>query len=137
MASFLALAARFVPHALLMYPILLAHGFQAEGRAEPAQATERRVSDAELGSSSLSSEDAGRPTIFLTAPNKLITQSCRIVIVAGAIIRDTNDQGVIIVGASNIDIDFAEGSILRGSPTNMPADEYKGYGIRLNGQTGV
>ena len=77
------------------------------------------------------------PTIELTAPNTIITQSCRVVIPPGLVLRDTNDQGVIIIGAPNIEIDFAQGSVLRGSPADTRPDEYKGYGIRLNGHAGV
>jgi hypothetical protein len=77
------------------------------------------------------------PTIELTAPHTVITQSCRIVIPPGLVLRDTNDQGVLIIGAPNIEIDFAQGSVLRGSPADMRPDEYKGYGIRLDGHAGV
>ncbi|HYG33693.1 MAG TPA: right-handed parallel beta-helix repeat-containing protein, partial [Clostridia bacterium] len=76
------------------------------------------------------------PIIELTAPT-VITQSCRVVIPPGTIIRDLNDQGVIIIGAPNIEIQFAENSVLRGSPADMRPDEYKGYAIRLNGHTNV
>jgi len=79
----------------------------------------------------------GRATITVTAPNTVLTQSCRVVIPQGLVIRDVNDQGVIVVGAPNIEIEFAKGSVLRGSPTNTRPDEYKGYGIRLNGHAGV
>ena len=78
-----------------------------------------------------------RPTITVTAPNMVVTQSCWIVIPQGLIIRDVGDQGVIVVSAPNIEIDFSKGSVLRGSPTDSRPDEYKGYGIRLNGQPGV
>ncbi len=77
------------------------------------------------------------PTITVTAPNTIITQSCRVVIPEGLVLRDTNDRGVIVIGAPRIEIDFAAGSVLRGSPTNTPPDEYKGYGIRLKGCEGV
>ncbi len=80
---------------------------------------------------------AERPTIEVTAPNTVITQSCRVVIPPGAVIRDVNDQGVILVGAPNIEIEFVRGSVLRGSPAGTRPDEYKGYGIRLNGHAGV
>ena len=78
-----------------------------------------------------------RPTITLAGPNTLLTQSCRVVIPQGLVIRDVGDQGVIVVGAPNIEIDFAKGSVLRGSLIDTRPDEYKGYGIRLNGQAGV
>ena len=78
-----------------------------------------------------------RPTITVTAPQTVLTQSCRVVVPQGLVIRDVGDQGVIVIGAPNIEIDFAKGSVLRGSATNSRPDEYKGYGIRLNGQAGV
>ncbi len=78
-----------------------------------------------------------RPTITVTAPNTVLTQSCRVVIPQGLVIRDVSDQGVIVVGAPDIEVDFAKGSVLRGSPTYTRPDEYKGYGSRLNGQAGV
>src|ERR1035441_1239624 len=56
-----------------------------------------------------------RPTITLTAPNMVVTQSCWIVIPHGLIIRDVADQGVIVVGAPDIEINFSKGSVLRGS----------------------
>ena len=80
---------------------------------------------------------ADRPTIEVTAPNTVITQSCRVVIPPGVIIRDVAGQGVIVVGTPNIEIDFDPGSVLRGSSADTRPDEYKGYGIRLNGYSGV
>ena len=78
-----------------------------------------------------------RPTYEITTPHTIITQSCRVAIPPGAVIQDTNDTGVIVVGAPNIEIDFASGSVLRGSPADTRPDEYRGYGIRLNGHAGV
>ena len=75
--------------------------------------------------------------ITLTANHTVISQSCRVVIPPGTVIHATGDSGVIQVGASNIEIEFAEGSVLRGSPEGTRPDEYKGYGIRLNGHSGV
>ncbi len=86
---------------------------------------------------SVAGAGADPPTITVTAPETVLTQSCRVVIPPGLVIRDVGDRGVIIVGAPNIEIEFAKGSILRGSPTGTRPDEYKGYGIRLNGQAGV
>jgi parallel beta-helix repeat protein len=86
---------------------------------------------------SVAAEGAEPPTIEVTAPNTVITQSCRVVIPPGAVIRDVNEQGVIRVGAPNIEIEFVSGSVLRGSPADTRPDEYKGYGIRVSGYAGV
>jgi parallel beta-helix repeat protein len=86
---------------------------------------------------SVAAAGADWPTIEVTIPNTVITQSCRVVIPPGAVIRDVNDQGVIRVGAPNIEIEFVRGSVLRGSPADTRSDEYKGYGIRVSGQEGV
>jgi hypothetical protein len=77
------------------------------------------------------------PVLRVTGDHTIITQSCRIFIPTGAVIADTDNQGVIQIGASNIEIEFAEGSILRGSQKETPPDEYQGCGIRLHGRTGV
>ena len=80
---------------------------------------------------------ASLPTIEVSAPNTVITQSCHVVIAPGAVIADAGGQGVIRIGAPNLELDFAPGSALRGCPADTPPDEYKGYGIRLDGQAGV
>lgn len=77
------------------------------------------------------------PTIELHAGHTLITRSCRLVIPPGTILSDPDDSGVVQVGASHLVIEFAKGSILRGSAEGLPPDEYKGYGIRLTGQKDV
>ena len=80
---------------------------------------------------------AEQPTIEVTVPNTVITQSCLVVIPPGAVIRDVNEQGVIRVGAPNIEIEFIRGSVLRGSPADTRPDQYRGYGIRVSGYAGV
>jgi parallel beta-helix repeat protein len=86
---------------------------------------------------SVAAAGAERPIIEVTGPNTIITQSCRVVIPPGAVIQDVNEQGVIRVGAPNIEIEFVSGSVLRGSPADMRPDEYKGYGIRVSEHAGV
>ena len=85
----------------------------------------------------LGAASAQRPLIEVSAPNTVITQSCRVAIPPGAILRDVDGKGVILAGAPNIEIDFVQGSVLRGSPANTRPDQYRGYGIRLDGQVGV
>jgi len=77
------------------------------------------------------------PMVRVTADHTIITQSCRVVIPVGTVAADADNQGVIQIGASNIEIEFAEGSILRGSQKGAPPDQYRGCGIRLNGHCGV
>ena len=77
------------------------------------------------------------PTVRVTADNVTISQSCAVVISPNAIIEDADGNGVIQIVASDIMVEFAEGSQLRGSPRDVPPDEYKGYGIRVDGQSNV
>jgi parallel beta-helix repeat protein len=77
------------------------------------------------------------PTVTVTSDDMVITQSCRIVIPPDTVIEDGNGNGVIQIGASNIRVEFAQGSILRGSPRNRPPNEYSGYGIRLHRHVNV
>ena len=80
---------------------------------------------------------ADLPTVEVTTDNTVITQSCRLVIPTGAVIKDADDNGVIQVRAPNVEIVFAEGSILRGSPQETHPDAYQGFGITVDGQVGV
>ena len=73
----------------------------------------------------------------VTSDDVAVSQSCRIIIPPDTVIEDKNNNGVIQVVASNIEIEFAEGAVLRGSPKDRRPDEYRGYGIRIEGQTNV
>lgn len=75
--------------------------------------------------------------VRVTSDDVLISKSCRIVIPPDTVIEDKNNNGVIQVIAPDIEIEFAEGSILRGSPKDQRPDEYRGYGIRIEGQSNV
>ncbi len=77
------------------------------------------------------------PNVCLTTDDLEIRQSCTIVVPPGTVIEDKNGNGVIQIAASDIHVRFAEGAVLRGSPSNRPPDEYRGYGIRLNGHSNV
>ncbi len=77
------------------------------------------------------------PTITVSTDNAVITKSCRIVIPPGTVIEDADNNGVIRIDASDITVEFAPGSVLRGSPDDRPPDEYRGYGIRITGQRDV
>ena len=95
------------------------------------------VSEQATRNSTNSTNAPGLPSLVVTKANTVITQSCTVVIPPGTILRNSDQQGVIVVGAPRIEIDFAPGSVLRGSPATTKPDEYEGCGIRLNGQTGV
>ena len=75
--------------------------------------------------------------VRVTSDDVLISQSCRIIIPADTVIEDKNDNGVIRIVASDIEIEFAAGSVLRGSPKDRRPDEYRGHGIRIEGQSNV
>lgn len=77
------------------------------------------------------------PEVRLTADDLQIRESCMIVIPPGTVIQDTNGDGVIQIAASNIEVQFAPGSVLRGAPDGQSPDEYRGYGVRLNGHSNV
>jgi parallel beta-helix repeat protein len=77
------------------------------------------------------------PVVRVTADDVEIGKSCTVVISPGTVIEDTNGDGVIHIAASNIEVRFAPGSQLRGAPTDRPPDEYRGYGIRLDGHSNV
>lgn len=77
------------------------------------------------------------PTVEVTTDDALIDKSCRIVIPPQTVIEDVNGDGVIQIAASDIEIEFADGSVLRGAAPGTRPDEYRGYGIRLNGHEHV
>lgn len=80
---------------------------------------------------------ASHQTITLHSGHVVITQSCQVIIPKGIVIDDEDGIGALQIGASNIKIKFAKGSMLRGSASNTAPDRYRGFGIRLNGHTNV
>jgi len=80
---------------------------------------------------------AALPTVRVAADDVQISESCMVVIPPGTIIEDANGDGVIQIVASNIEVRFAAGSVLRGASTDRPPEEYRGYGIRLRGHSNV
>lgn len=77
------------------------------------------------------------PDVRVTADDVKISESCTVTIGPDTIIEDTNGNGVIQIAVSNIEVRFSAGSRLRGAPTDRSPDEYRGYGIRLNGHSNV
>jgi len=80
---------------------------------------------------------ASPPEFRIASDDVRISQSCRIVIDPATVVEDRNGNGVIHVAASNVTIEFAADSILRGAPDGRTPDEYRGYGIRINGHDNV
>lgn len=80
---------------------------------------------------------ADLPDLQVTADDTVITKSCRVVIPEGTVITDAKGDGVIQIGAPDIVVEFAPGAVLRGAAKDVRPDEYKGYGIRLNGHANV
>ena len=112
---------------------------QAAARLVLGYASELLVALGLLASGGTVALGAGptRPTLTLTAANTIVTQSCRVVIPPGQVIPDADGHGVLQVGAPNIEIEFTEGSVLRGSRPDTRPDTYQGWGIRLNGHRAV
>ena len=85
----------------------------------------------------VSASAAELPTIVVHSNHTSILKSCRIVIPAGTLFNDPEGNGAIQIGAPNLEIEFAEGSVLRGTPFGTAPDRYEGCGVRLNGHSGV
>lgn len=77
------------------------------------------------------------PTIVMRVDDTQIRESCRIEIPPDTVIEDANDDGVIQITAGNIVVEFAEGAALRGAKTGVIPSDYRGYAIRIDGQSGV
>ncbi|HLO41001.1 MAG TPA: right-handed parallel beta-helix repeat-containing protein [Phycisphaerales bacterium] len=73
------------------------------------------------------------PEVVVTADNTAITSSCRVVIPAGAILADSDGNGVIQIKGDNITVEFADGSILRGAAEGADADGFTGKGVVIEG----
>jgi len=77
------------------------------------------------------------PVVEVTADNTVIARSCRIVISPGTVLTDADDNGILQITASDIEVEFAAGSVLAGSPEGTDPDQYRGTGIRLDGVKNV
>lgn len=77
------------------------------------------------------------PVVTVTGDDVVITESCAVVVPPGTVVEDTDGDGVIHIGASDIEVTFTKGSVLRGSAGDTRPDEYRGFGIRLNGHSNV
>ncbi|MDX2016949.1 MAG: right-handed parallel beta-helix repeat-containing protein [Planctomycetota bacterium] len=77
------------------------------------------------------------PIVKVESDDTVITQSCRIEIPVGGLIRDANNDGVIIIRTSGITVEFTGPSRLRGAPDRAPSDEMTGIGVRVVGAQNV
>lgn len=77
------------------------------------------------------------PVLEVTRDDTRLTRSCRVVIPPGAVIADTNTNGVLHVAADGVTLEFAPGSELRGAPPGTPGDQLRGIGIRIEGRRNV
>lgn len=76
------------------------------------------------------------PVVRVTGDNTRITQSCRLEIAPDAVIADADGNGVILIEANDITVDFAD-SVLRGADKSTPWNELTGTGVRLDGHSNV
>lgn len=77
------------------------------------------------------------PEIVVTESGAEVDRSCRVVIPDGVVLADEAGAGAIRITADGVVIEFADGSILRGSPPDADPDSYTGYGVRIEGHKNV
>lgn len=77
------------------------------------------------------------PDLLVGRDDTVIDRSCRVHIAPGTIIADANNDGVLHVTAPDIVVEFADGSVLRGSSATAAPDTYAGTGITIAGVSGV
>ncbi len=78
------------------------------------------------------------PTVTVEADDTRITESCRVVIPKGLVLRDANNNGVIHIAADDITIEFVEGECeLLGTEADAEFEKMTGIGIRIEGRRNV
>lgn len=79
------------------------------------------------------------PEVVIDRDNVVVTESCRVVISEGTHIPDTDNNGVIHVGASGITLEFADAphAALRAAPVARDYETITGIGIRIEGHDDV
>ncbi|HYE61120.1 MAG TPA: right-handed parallel beta-helix repeat-containing protein [Phycisphaerales bacterium] len=80
---------------------------------------------------------AGTPVLEVTSDNTEVTRSCVVRIAPGAIIEDTDGNGVLHVKADGVTVEFEKGAVLRGAKIDNNWNELKGVGIRIDGHKNV
>ena len=77
------------------------------------------------------------PELKLTSGHTVISSSCRVVIAAGTVIADPDGQGVIQIGADDIELVFEPGSVMCGSGDLHQLERLSGTAIRVNGHKNI
>lgn len=78
---------------------------------------------------------AGLPVVVVTRDDTVLTHSCRVVF--PQVIQDAHGDGVLHVAASNITVEFAPETELRGAPSGTQGDRLRGIGLRIDGHANV
>ncbi len=71
------------------------------------------------------------PTLVVTHDDTVVTNSCRVRIAPGAVLRDAKGDGVIQIAASDIVVEFESGEELWGQLKSDAWDRANGIGIRV------
>lgn len=79
----------------------------------------------------------GQTRLTVTHDDTRIRESCDVFIPPGTVIKDSNNNGVLIVEANDIRIRFVEGSRLDGASPGTPWDQMQGIGLRIDNHRGV
>ncbi len=77
------------------------------------------------------------PLLVLTEDDTQISQSTRVRIPAGALIRDRNGNGVLHIVGDQVRVVFEAGSVLCGAGPQEDPDSFTGVGLRVVEQSGV
>ncbi len=85
----------------------------------------------------LAAAPSGGSVIEVASGPVVITRSCRIVIPPGTVLEDADGGGVLRIAASDVEVEFADGSVLAGAPAGRDPDQYRGCGIRAVGVRNV
>lgn len=77
------------------------------------------------------------PTITVTSDNTRIDRSCRVLIPAGAVIEDSDGDGVLHVTADGVTVEFADDATLVAAGFAGRWDALTGVGVRIDGRRNV
>ena len=77
------------------------------------------------------------PLLELTRDDTRVTRSVRVRIAPGLVLADERGDGVVQVAADGIRLVFEPGSVLRGAADPVAPDQFQGFGVRLDGHSGV